>query len=114
MNDSFDLNSLAGMMPSMGDLQEKMQRMQQRLATEKVTASSGGGMVTVTATANMRVSTIDYDPALTDLEDIEMLADLTAAAVNLVLERCRERAQEITMEELGPLGSMLQNSPLGL
>ncbi|MBU1239181.1 YbaB/EbfC family nucleoid-associated protein [Myxococcota bacterium] len=114
MTDNIDLNQFAGMMPSMGDLQEKMQRMQQRLATETIVVSSGGGMVTVTATVAMRINKIDYDPTLLSMDDSDMVADLTAAAVNLALDRCRERTQEITMEELGPLGSMLQNSPFGL
>lgn len=113
MTDQFDFNQLSGMMPSMGELQEKMERMQLRLAKEPVTAEAGGGMVTITATANMRITKIDYDNALVSMDDVEMLADLTAAAVNLVIDRCRERTQQITMEELGPLGSMLQNSPLG-
>lgn len=114
MSDPIDFSQMAGLMPGLNDLPQKMENLKKRLGTELVRAESGGGMVTVHATANMRITKIDFDKNLMAMDDPEMIADLTAAAVNLVLDRCKERTQELTMQELGPLGSMLQNSPLSL
>jgi len=89
--------------PDPGDWLRRAQEMQQRLgalqrdlARRTVEASAGGGLVTVTATGELRVLAISIDPQLLAGGDREMLQDLVAAAVNAALGQ----AQRIVQEEM--------------
>jgi len=93
-------------MKGMGDMlrqaqimQRKMQEMQGDLAKRTVTATAGGGMVTVTATGGQDIVSIAIDKAVVDPADVEMLQDLVLAAVNDALKKAREM-QESEMSQL--------------
>ena len=62
-------------------------------------ATAGGGMVKVVATGDMAIKSIAIDPEAVDPEDVEMLQDMVAAAVN---EALRE-ATETTEREMSKL-----------
>ena len=53
-------------------------------------ASAGGGMVKVVANGDMTVDSIVIDPEAVDPEDVEMLQDMVAAAVNEALRGVSE------------------------
>ena len=108
----FDFNNLNMEEMLGGDFAENFKNLDSRLAKEKITVETGGGLVKVTATANLRIKSVVLDDALIKMDDKEMTEDLITAAVNLAIEKSKEKAQEVTMEMLGPLGMMLQNSPL--
>jgi DNA-binding YbaB/EbfC family protein len=102
--------------PNMGNLlkqaqqfQSKMAKLQEELAERTVEASSGGGMVTVVANGRQEILSITIDPDVVDRDDIEMLQDLTLAAVNDALAR----AKSMVNEEMGKLtqGLNLPNIP---
>jgi|SRR5207253_2482456 len=80
-------------------VQSKMQEMQTELATKTVTATSGGGMVTVTADGKGHLKSIKIDPTVVNKDDIEMLEDLVVAAVN----EARQRAETVAQEEMKKL-----------
>jgi len=82
---------------------EKLQRMQEELATERVEASAGGGMVTAAANGMGELVELHISPQAVDPEDVEMLQDLVLAAVREALERARELQQKKTMELTGGL-----------
>jgi nucleoid-associated protein EbfC len=63
-------------------MQADMEKAQAELANERVEASAGGGMVTVTATGTGDILSIKIDPEGVDTDDIEMLEDMVLAAVN--------------------------------
>ena len=63
----------------------------------EVSASAGGGAVKVTATGDLRLTSLTIDPAAVDPEDVEMLQDMILAAVNDVLES----AEQMTSQQLG-------------
>jgi DNA-binding YbaB/EbfC family protein len=67
-------------------MQEELQRLQEEAAKEQVTASAGGGLVKVIATAGGEIVKIEIDPKLIDPDDPEMLADVVTAAVNQALQ----------------------------
>ncbi|MDA3862652.1 MAG: YbaB/EbfC family nucleoid-associated protein [Deltaproteobacteria bacterium] len=113
MTDKFDFSQLSSMLPSMGKMQEKMKNMESKLNKVLVTGESGGGLVKVTANANLKVKEIEIDQKLQEMDDPEMMCDLIAAAVNITLDKCKTKAQEVTVEELGPMASILKNSPFG-
>ena len=86
-------------MPDMGrimkqarKLQERMSKLQEQLANETVEASTGGGMVKVVATGKREIRSIEISPEVVDPGDIEMLQDLTLAAVNEALHKAEELA----------------------
>ena len=78
-------------------MQENMQKMQAELARAQeeikdmtFEATAGGGMVKVVANGDMTVDSIVIDPEAVDPEDVEMLQDMVAAAVNEALRGVSE------------------------
>ncbi len=93
-------------------MQEDMALAQEKLAEEKIEASSGGGMVKVVVTGAGRIESLTIDPDAVDPEDVEMLSDMVLAATNEALRQAdelREKAMGDTagfdpMEALSGLG----------
>jgi nucleoid-associated protein EbfC len=81
-----------GMMAQVQRMQQEMAAAQEQLAQETVSASSGGGMVSVEVTGDLRVTAVTIDPQAVDPEDVEMLADMVTAAVNEALRAAQELA----------------------
>ena len=76
----------------MNDLMQQAQRMQMELAQAQeemrsmtYTATSGGGMVEVTALGSGEIESISIDPEVVDPDDVEMLQDMILVAVNEAL-----------------------------
>lgn len=88
-------------------LQAKMAKLQESLDSEKITASSGGGMVTVTVDGKGGVKGVSIDPACVDARDVEMLEDLVLAAVSEAQSKARTHYEEEMRKATGGL-------PLGL
>ncbi len=97
------------MMAQMQKLQEEMEKTQAELDNEEVTASVGGGMVTVVATANQQIRAVTIKPEAVDPEDVDMLQDLIVAAVNEALQK----GKALSEERMGSLTGGL-NLPPGL
>jgi len=87
------------MMGQLQQLQEQLETTQAALAQETVTATVGGGVVSVTMTGDQRCQAIEMDPSLLEEDDIEMVQDLILTAFNSALDKSRELATE----RLGPL-----------
>ncbi|HLD75140.1 MAG TPA: YbaB/EbfC family nucleoid-associated protein [Bdellovibrionota bacterium] len=71
-------------------MQEKMAQIQEEMGQKKVTASSGGGMVEVTANGKQEILLIKIEPEVLKSNDVEMLSDLVVAAVNEALRKSKE------------------------
>jgi DNA-binding YbaB/EbfC family protein len=74
-------------------MQENLKRAQDELAQVEVSGQAGGGMVQVTMTARMEVRRVRIDPKLAS-DDLEMLEDLVAAAVNDAVNKANEETQK--------------------
>lgn len=96
-------------MKQMAKMQEDMKRAQEELAEETVSASAGGGAVTVTVTGNLEVRAVKIDPSAVDPEDVELLEDTVVAAVNEAMRS----AQLLANERLGGIAGGLQGLGLG-
>jgi DNA-binding YbaB/EbfC family protein len=89
----------------MRQLQARIQKVQDDLAQQQVTASAGGGAVTVTLSgigmgpAQVKVQSVKISAEAVDPEDVETLEDLLLAAVNEALSE----AQHVAADKLGPL-----------
>ena len=89
-------------------MQEELKRLQADAEREIVTASAGGGMVKVTATAGGEIQKIEIDPKAIDPNDPELLADLVTAAVNEALRSGRSLLESKLSSLLpGDLGGLL-------
>jgi DNA-binding YbaB/EbfC family protein len=84
-------------------LQQEMMAAQDSLKDEVVSASAGGGMVTVEVTGDLHVKSIKIDPQAVDPDDVELLQDMVLAAVNEGLRA----AQELAASKLGGLAGGL-------
>jgi DNA-binding YbaB/EbfC family protein len=90
------------------EMMAAQQEAQEALKNERVEASTGGGMVKVVMTGDLRVESLSIDPDAVDPEDVEMLQDMVVAAVN---EAVRQ-AQEIAERKLGGAGGAEAFDPM--
>ncbi|RMD52339.1 MAG: YbaB/EbfC family nucleoid-associated protein [Nitrospirae bacterium] len=91
-------------------LQEEMNRAQEEARKKTITATSGGGMVSVTINGALEVLSIEIEKDVVDPEDIEMLQDLIIAAVNEAIRR----AQQMVADEMSKVTGGLQIPGLNL
>lgn len=90
--------ALGDMMKKAQEMQENLQKAQRELANKEVTGEAGGGMVKVVMRGTHEVNRVIIDPALVD-EDVEMLEDLVAAAVNDAVHKV-EKSNQAAMQEM--------------
>lgn len=74
-------------------MQADIQAKQQELETSEYTGTASGGLVEVTMTGKHQVTALHIKPEAVDSEDIEMLEDLVAAAVNDAVRKADETAE---------------------
>jgi len=72
----------------------KITQLQEEMAGKTVEASSGGGMVNIVMNGKQEVLSIRIDPEVVNREEIEMLQDLIAAAMNEALRKSHEMMTE--------------------
>jgi nucleoid-associated protein EbfC len=81
------------------EMQGKFQKVQEELAQRTVTASAGGGMVSVEANGQGGIRSIKIDRGIVNPADVEMLEDLVLVAVT----EAQKKAQELAQAEMGKL-----------
>ena len=102
---SMDMNK---MLQQVQQMQADMLKAQEELANERVEASVGGGMVTVTASGSGEIVGVKISPQAIDADDPETLEDLVVAGVNEALRN----AQDLAQSKLGGVAGDLKG--LGL
>lgn len=90
---------IGNLMRQAQQLQAKMLKVQEEMATRTAEASAGGGMVTALANGKQELVSIKVEKEVINPEDAEMLQDLIVAAVNAALKK----AQEMVAEEMKKL-----------
>lgn len=80
-------------------MQRKMDEMQAELDQKEVTATAGGGAISVTANGKRELVKIEIKKEVVDPDDVEMLQDLILVAVNESLRQI----EEISSSEMGKL-----------
>jgi len=94
------------MMQQAQQMQQQVEKAQEELARETVEASAGGGMVTVTATGALEITSIKIDPSAIDPDDPDLLADMIVAAVNEALRSARSLMESKLGSAMGGLGEL--------
>ena len=84
-------------------MQGDMKKIQKEIAKEKVTGSSGGGMIEVTINGKLEAIDIKIEKKLLEEKDVEMLEGLILAAVNEALLK----AQQLSKDKMGRLAGGL-------
>ena len=75
------------------DFQQRLSKVQDELAGRTVTASVGGGMVSVTVNGRNELLSIQIDKEVINPEDQSMLQDLIVSAVNEGIKKAQDMAQ---------------------
>jgi DNA-binding YbaB/EbfC family protein len=75
-------------------MQAQITKAQQEIEEATVEASAGGGAVTVVVSGQPRLESIKIAPEAVDADDVEMLEDMIAAALNEALEKVRTMQAE--------------------
>lgn len=74
----------------------RISQLQEEMAQKTVETSSGGGMVNIIMNGKQEILSLRIDPEVVNREDVEMLQDLIAAAVNEAIRK----SQEVMTEEM--------------
>ena len=85
-----DMNNI---MKQAQQMQEKLSQVQNELAGKTVTASVGGGMVSVTVNGKNELLSVQIDKEVINPEDQTMLQDLIVSAVNEGIKKAQDLAQ---------------------
>ena len=104
------MKGFGNLMKEAQKLQAQMEALQAEVATKKVEATAGGGMVTVHANGKGEITAIKIEPDVVDPADVQMLEDLVLAACNEAIRKSKEMVQA----EMGKLTAGLKIPGLGL
>ncbi|MDY6873749.1 MAG: YbaB/EbfC family nucleoid-associated protein [Chloroflexota bacterium] len=98
------------MMAQIQQMQQQIAQVQAELAEETVTATVGGGVISVTMTGDQVCKSIEIAPELLEDADVEMLQDLITTGINAALDQSRKLASD----KMGPFTDMLGGRGLGM
>ncbi len=76
------------------EMHTKIAQLREEMAGKTVEASSGGGMVNIVMNGKQEVLSIRIDPEVVNREEIDMLQDLIAAAMNEAIRKSHEMMTE--------------------
>lgn len=85
-----ELGNLASLVRQAQQMGGKMKELNERLKSERATASTGAGMVEVEVNGLGEVLRVKIDPSLVERGDREMIEDLIPAAVNEAVVKARQ------------------------
>ena len=88
------MGGMAGLMKQANQMQLKMKKLQDELATREFSGTSGGGAVEAKVTGDNKVVGLTIDPEVMKSGDAEMLQDLVVSAVNDALKTAKETSSQ--------------------
>ena len=88
----------------MSQAKKQYEVLQKKMQETVVEGSSGGGAVTVKMDGRKQVLSIKIDPEAVTADDVEMLQDLIAAAVNGAAKKVDDSMQSAMGGMLGGMG----------
>lgn len=97
------MKDLMKLMKQAGEIQGRMQKMQEELAALEVEGQSGAGLVTVRLNGKMEARGIKIDPSLIKPDEAEMLEDLILAAFQDAKGKAETAVQAKMQEVTGGL-----------
>lgn len=88
------MGGMAGLMKQANQMQMKMKKLQEELATREFTGTSGGGAVTAKVNGDNKILSLTINPEVVKSGDVEMLQDLVTSAVNDALKVAKETSSQ--------------------
>jgi DNA-binding YbaB/EbfC family protein len=91
------MSSIGKLVKQAARMQQQMEQIQNELAKRTVEATSGGGVVKVSARCDGTLASIKIDPQAVNPADAQLLEDMILTATNQALAQ----AKEISSAEMG-------------
>lgn len=88
------MGGMAGLMKQANQMQMKMKKLQEELATREFTGTSGGGAVTAKVNGDNKVLSITINPDVVKAGDAEMLQDMVVSAINDALKTAKDTSSQ--------------------
>ncbi len=98
------MQNFGNIMKQAKKMQEQIGQLQQELETKTIEAQAGGGMVRVVVNGKFNIVSMKIEKDVVNPEDIEMLQDLIAAAINEGIRKAQEMASTEMAKITGGLG----------
>lgn len=97
------MKDLMGMMKQVGQMQARMQKVQEELEAMEVEGQAGGGLVAVTLNGKSDIKRVKIDPSLLKPDEGEIVEDLIIAAFKDAKSKVEASMQEKMQEVTGGL-----------
>lgn len=88
------MGGMANLMKQANQMQMKMKKAQEELATKEYSGTAGGGAVTAKVNGENKIISLTINPEVMKSGDVEMLQDLVTAAVNDANKTAKEESQK--------------------
>jgi len=85
---------MAQLMRQANQMQLKMKKVQEELATRMFEGTAGGGGVKVTVTGEHMINAVEINPEVLKAGDVEILQDLIMAATNEAMKVAKETSSK--------------------
>jgi hypothetical protein len=95
------MKDLMGVMKQVGEMQARMQKMQEELGALEIEGQAGAGLVKVTLSGKGEVRRVSIDPSLMKPDETEILEDLVVAAAQDARAKLDAQLQEKMQEMTG-------------
>tara|TARA_B100000446_G_C10309555_1_gene254458 strand:- start:237 stop:572 length:336 start_codon:yes stop_codon:yes gene_type:complete len=100
------------MMKKAQELSETMKQQQEELTKQIFSVSVGGEMVKMTFNGKQEAKSIEIDPEVVDVDDIETLQDLILSAVNEGIRQSQKNMQNSLGQQIGKMTGGIDLSSL--
>jgi DNA-binding YbaB/EbfC family protein len=97
------MKDLMGVMKQVGEMQARMQKMQEELGALEIEGQSGGGLVKATLSGKGDLKKLHIDPSLIKPDEVEILEDLVVAAAQDAKAKLEAQLQAKMQELTGGL-----------
>ena len=100
------------MMKKAQELSETMKQQQEEQSKQIFAVSVGGEMIKMTFNGKQEAKSIEIDPEVVDVNDIESLQDLILSAVNEGIRQSQQNMQNSLGEQIGKMTGGMDFSSL--
>lgn len=84
---------LQQMMKQANQMQNRIKKLQEELATKEFEGTAGGGAVIAKVSGDQKLMSVTIQPDVISADDVEMLQDLIVASVNDALKVAKDTSQ---------------------
>ncbi len=96
-----DLGKLGAALKQAMEIKQRIEELRARLAQETMEGSAGGGAVRVVVNGAMEVQSVHIDPELCNPEELPLLEEMVAGAVNDAVRKMQAYIKERMTEIAG-------------